>query len=588
MPAILANLCPNNNPSLLVLAALRALSALARSSLLSIEPHPPNLLVLADALFSDRQLSSILGILNQSSKSVEVDTQISYTVSLISILCCHDRHRDSLASAGVVEALADVLAAVVVSQGLAIPRPGLHSHVEELMRESSIVHPEKVDIGGILQALAVIVGDSKSRAYSLVCSPSLHGILQHGSSMPTWASSSREPIRSHNLIDYLNPQAPCSKSYMASPLSSAFPPLGCHDLLDSDSFSAHSRATSSLNKRSDYVDLSSECSTPKSAHETESPIISYLIWMTRSSQVTLGLMSAYLLVVLYKVGMAAQHRETEIALLVVPLLVLWLDESAYGLPPSCERMRAQSWVLETLAPVVLAKLVLDSERLQKAAYDAGAIPMLCKILQASYQPITSALDGRSWSPQDAKSRKGAKPPSTTEYVFPPLLVHKIKIREGVLRAIAALIPFKEEYRKALVDQGVMGIIVESLKPEPGKQQGERADGINENKGAAGSAVCDTEPSLGINPVPVLAAACATLRHLSRSPSILRTTLVDSGVVMPIFELLHYPDVEVQIAATAAVCNIVTEMSPMRQVSYESFKHFRADTDFARRSQRPAY
>lgn len=566
---------------MLVTAALRVLSALAKSTVLSIEPHPENLLVLADAVFSEEYLNSLAHILHQSSRSVQTDTQLAYTTSLISILCCHERHRDSLASAGVLDALADVLAAVVASQGLAIPPPGLQGHVEDLLRNSSVAHPEKVDIGGILQALAIIIGGSRSRANSFVCSPSLQSIWSQNFLIPVWGGSSDQPLRSKSLIDYLNPQSPSSSAQTTSPLSSAFPPLGSHDIVDSELFSAHNRAPSFLTKHSDYVELSSECSTPKSAHDTESPIIGYLIWMTRSSEPAVGIMSAHLLVVLHRIGMAAQHREEDIALLVVPLLVLWLDESA-----ACEASETQPQVLATISSTVLAKLILDNERVQQAAYDAGAIPRLCSILRLSYRPVVSALDGGSWSPQEVPSTKAEVSSSKKEYSYPQQLVHQIKAREAALKAIAALIPVKEEYRKALVEQGVMGIIVDSLKPEPRKQS-EKADERKQSRGTAGSTV-RAVPVLGVNPVPVLAAACATIRALSRSPSILRTTLVDNGIVMPIFELLHYPDLEVQIAATAAVCNILTEMSPMRQVSSSSSSHYRAHTDCsARRSQRLA-
>jgi len=79
---------------------------------------------------------------------------------------------------------------------------------------------------------------------------------------------------------------------------------------------------------------------------------------------------------------------------------------------------------------------------------------------------------------------------------------------------------------------------------------------------------DSNPRLqgfGVNPVSVLIAACGAVRHLSRSVSILRTTLIDYGVVMPVFALLQHPDIDVQVAATAAVCNFVTEFSPMREI-----------------------
>jgi len=69
----------------------------------------------------------------------------------------------------------------------------------------------------------------------------------------------------------------------------------------------------------------------------------------------------------------------------------------------------------------------------------------------------------------------------------------------------------------------------------------------------------------VNSIDVLIAACGAIRALSRSVGILRTTLIDNGVAMPVFRLLQHPDIEVQIAATATVCNLVTDVSPMREV-----------------------
>ncbi|KAK1254290.1 hypothetical protein MKX08_008285 [Trichoderma sp. CBMAI-0020] len=57
--------------------------------------------------------------------------------------------------------------------------------------------------------------------------------------------------------------------------------------------------------------------------------------------------------------------------------------------------------------------------------------------------------------------------------------------------------------------------------------------------------------------------------LSRSISILRTTLVDHSVAMPVFKFLKHPDVDVQVAATAAICNLVLEASPVRELLAEN-------------------
>ncbi|MGF1973958.1 hypothetical protein, partial [Staphylococcus aureus] len=71
---------------------------------------------------------------------------------------------------------------------------------------------------------------------------------------------------------------------------------------------------------------------------------------------------------------------------------------------------------------------------------------------------------------------------------------------------------------------------------------------------------------GNNPPSVLETACYVIRVLSRSVGILRTTLVDHGVSVYVFRLLRHADLKVQIAATATICNLVPNFSPMREVS----------------------
>jgi uncharacterized membrane protein YgcG len=72
-----------------------------------------------------------------------------------------------------------------------------------------------------------------------------------------------------------------------------------------------------------------------------------------------------------------------------------------------------------------------------------------------------------------------------------------------------------------------------------------------------------------NPDSVLIAACKVTRSLSRSVSVLRTSLIDHGVAQPIFELLTHPNVKVQIAATEVITNLVLDVSPMRTEILES-------------------
>jgi hypothetical protein len=91
----------------------------------------------------------------------------------------------------------------------------------------------------------------------------------------------------------------------------------------------------------------------------------------------------------------------------------------------------------------------------------------------------------------------------------------------------------------------------------------------------------SHPSYGVR-----AAACQATRALSRSIAVLRTSLVDSGLAAKVLEILKEEDERigsgslgrlsiagrdekddtVLIAATATICNLITEFSPMQTVS----------------------
>jgi hypothetical protein len=273
-------------------------------------------------------------------------------------------------------------------------------------------------------------------------------------------------------------------------------------------------------------------------------------------------MAASVLTVLYRAGLTCKSRELSLGLLVVPVLVRLLDEDASAKSNSKSvkddsDIRSINQTIKEQAPIVLASLVTDSIELQKAAVDAQVIKKLSQMLKQTFDALPETI-GSAWTPNPSPtSPTGA---SNISVKPSPLLLHNLRVREGTCRALAALALFKDEYRSAIINTSVIGFIVDCLHPRILRTKTEK------DKPAV------VKPEDGDNPSSVLVAACGAIRALSRSVSLLRTNLIDAGVAQPVFELLKHVDVDVKVAATAAVCNLVLDFSPMREVSLEKFVH----------------
>lgn len=107
-----------------------------------------------------------------------------------------------------------------------------------------------------------------------------------------------------------------------------------------------------------------------------------------------------------------------------------------------------------------------------------------------------------------------------------------KLLESALLAVAAVSSLTEECRKQVIDLKLLPVIMTSLEHQ----------------------------SLHIR-----AAACKCARSLSRSVKNLRTSLMDAGIAHPLFNLLFDQSTDVQITASATLCNIVLDFSPMKRI-----------------------
>jgi armadillo repeat-containing protein 8 len=483
----------------------------------------------------------------------------------------------------VLDALATRLASVVVSQGLVIPGAELLAQREGILDYFPPPAPHNCDLAGILEAIAIIISDSKLRASQLLYSNAIVAVFPSStvldfqpnkSTKSAWGTFNTADVSTRqsklNAIDSLIPQV-LSQTKSASALASAFPPLGTQSSFEHLVQLGRSKTTTWSNSPGIQAGISSQDSSTSDHNEPESPLIAYLIWLTRTMGDIERLMAASVLTVLYGVGLTDRSREAALGLLIVPILVQLLDEvgnnalrykgDAYDFP---EPM-AKEWIIKERVLTILAMLIVDSELLQKSAYDAGIVSKLSKMIKSAYEPVLDTSQLRAWSPNaNGNLDHGASHSSQSSRLSQ---AHKIKVRESTLRAIGALVPFKDEYRKALIEQGVIPYIVESLRTYPGKPSSRISEKSEKN-----TQFMDENQSrssgYGKNPISVLIAACGAVRALSRSVSTLRTTLIDNGVAIPIITLLQHSDIDVQISATAAVCNLVLEFSPMREVIYD--------------------
>ena len=205
-----------------MVTALRALSNITDALSLST-PAPESAESLAETIFVPRYLEALCAILTSDSTSIVVQEQKCLVASLVSRLCKQAHHQNVLANAGILDALATMLAGFVVARGEVVPTAEILGEADGLTEMIPDAAPQGVDLAAVLEAISVIIADSRFRAYMLLCSPSIMAVFPSAEFSPparetkaAWNAlemSGLSNLRPKNpgAIDYLLPIVPVTQ-----------------------------------------------------------------------------------------------------------------------------------------------------------------------------------------------------------------------------------------------------------------------------------------------------------------------------------------------------------------------------------------
>ncbi|KAJ3413330.1 Armadillo repeat-containing protein 8 [Chytridiales sp. JEL 0842] len=276
----------------------------------------------------------------------------------------------------------------------------------------------------------------------------------------------------------------------------------------------------------DNADIATSLVATRVGTET---VIGALQRFLKSTIGSLRLQSATCLTYLSRLNLIPADTHNSILSSILPTLIRFFSEPIQSVDGTVD--------LQDKVFLVFAELVSGNEELQKAAMEGDAIVKLGSIISKNINVASAST---------TETKKGVIPlPTPKKDVEKEPLVggngvliqpNTAKVTEAALLAVAAVSSLKEDCRKQVIDTKILRHIVEAMS-------------------------CPL--------TPLRAAACQCTRSLSRSVKNLRTSLVDAGIAAPLCKLLSDPDINVQITASATLCNIVLDFSPMKSIAMEN-------------------
>ena len=509
------------------------------------------------------------GVLRNLATLVAEDTlfgsampQVELIAGLLIKTCSEDSQQKLLEDAFVLEAFVSHLRSWIASSfGPQVKALCLQREPRLTVRDDS--QNDRLRHAAVLHVIENIVQFSNPRAQRVLSACS--SIFEHvdGKFLDAWTDMTKSP---NPTLRATWPGPPtCVKCL--SPRISTSPPKNHKVSVPRQAPFDQIKTIERQNGRgsSSAVELFSSHGLERVSHE-ESTLIPWLLHMSRAPDELISLSSMSLLATLSQLKLTRTTTDASVALLLVPSLVQMLDK-AFLLPkPSnslCQTGIYASFVdqVKAEAPAILAKMTINNPKTQKAAFDSGAIKNLAQLLKQSYDPINAEASHPLWLPESGSGlRKVHSDPSRQ---MGPVGISAaardvMRVRESTLVGLAALASTKDEFRKTTVDSGVVPIAVRALKAEEVKFANPTPN-IHDDK-------MDIVAKIAANGCrETVLAACGLLRALSRSVATLRTSMVEAGLLEPLFELLRCSSMKLKIQATAVVCNLSLEFSPLKEV-----------------------
>lgn len=513
-------------------------------------------------LYTEKVLRSLAKILTETARTEKSYEHVTLVAGLVSKTCRSEPQRQMLTDLSILDALASQLLPWIAATFLSAEGfPAIHPNPRS---------GKCARLPSILRAIEIIISFSRRRAQRLLEVPVVRSVFHR---MDEQVHAAYEEFVAHLPISQRSSVCPPTP---AACVESLLPLTPIPRLCNGQMSSGHPPLDSVKASRSPWNRSTSTAVEPysseglKHVQEDESPLVPWLMHVVRSFDEMSGLMAASMLATLQRLQLVKVNRDASLALLIIPPLVRMLSRNLKlstnavhlfeGAPDECmgEQIKQE-------APAIIAILTENNARTQKAAIDAGIIKKLASLLKETFDPASTSLS-TTWSPEppsdgmiaerdDKSSCMGAAGLSPKEY-------HILRLRENSLIALAALASDVEEYRKMIIDTGVLPFMIRTMRAEPLKYKSQTNEAIAKGEFADRS-ICS------VNYKDSVIAACAAVRALSRSPQALRTSLMDAGLPEPLFELLKSQDPDIRVQALAIVSNLLKDPSPLREVCCSS-------------------